>query len=135
MSDLEAYLRTRATASDRFLEGDVQPLLDVSAARDPATIFGPAGTVVVGAAAVNATNAAGAARFGGFERNDLEVVDSGSDGDLAYWVGVQRSLVRVAGEDEPVPFDLRLTELYRRVDGRWELFHRHADPLREVPPS
>lgn len=131
MTDFDEFLRTRIAASDAFLAGDVHPLIDVSVSTGDASIFGPAGTVVTGAEAVNEANTAGAARFSGGDRNDFETVSSGVDGDLAFWVGVQRSLVRLEGQDEPVPFDLRLTELFRRVDGEWKLFHRHADPLKE----
>ncbi|HMM94354.1 DUF4440 domain-containing protein [Phycicoccus sp.] len=125
------YLSRRRAASDAFVTGDVAPLHAVSATSDPATIFGPPGTVVQGADAVNTVNAGGAARFTGAERNDLETLHSGEDGDLAWWVGVQRSVVSMDDGGEPVPMDLRVTELYRREGGRWALFHRHADPLHE----
>ncbi len=130
MTEFDTYVAIRIAASDAFLTGDVRPLLEVSASSGDASIFGPAGTVVTGADAVNDANAEGAARFAGADRNEFETVSTGADGDLAYWVGVQRSVVRIVGEDDPVTFDLRLTELFRRVDGEWKLFHRHADPLR-----
>lgn len=126
-----AYLERRAAASDAFVAGDVAPLLAVSTATAPASIFGPAGTVVEGPEAVNTNNSDGAAHFAGADRNDLEVAHGSSDGDLGYWTGVQRSLVTITGQDEPVPFDLRVTELYRREADGWKLFHRHADPLKE----
>ncbi|QKE83117.1 DUF4440 domain-containing protein [Arthrobacter sp. NEB 688] len=126
-----AYLGRRKTASDAFVAGDVGPLLAVSTGCDPATILGPGGTVVTGAEAVNAANADGAARMAGSERNDLETLHSGEEGEIAWWVGVQRSVVSVAGQEGAVPMDLRVTELYRREDGSWKLFHRHADRLQE----
>ncbi|NHA69306.1 YybH family protein [Phycicoccus flavus] len=129
--DFATYLERRWRASDAFVAGDPEPLLAVSTTRAPASIFGPPGTVVTGPDAVNDGNAAGAARFTGADRNDVEAVHSGSDGDLGWWTGIQRSVVRFAGQDDPVPMDLRVTELYRREDGRWALFHRHADLLKE----
>lgn len=126
-----AYLSRRKAASDAFVAGDVAPLHEVSTTTDPATILGPSGTVVEGAEAVNSTNAEGASRMKGAERNDLETIHGGEEGDLAWWVGVQRSVVSVEGQDGPVPMDLRVTELYRREDGAWKLFHRHADTVRE----
>ncbi len=130
-TDFDAYLRRRREASDAFVAGDPRPLFAVSTTSAPASIFGPPGTVVEGPEAVNESNAGGSSRFRGADRNELEVSHSGSEGDLGWWAGIQRSVVRLAGEDDPVPMDLRVTELYRREDGEWKLFHRHADLLQE----
>jgi ketosteroid isomerase-like protein len=50
-------------------------------------------------------------------------------GDLAYTVAIERSEVRVAGQDKPAPMALRVTHIFRKEDGAWKLVHRHADPL------
>ena len=130
MTSFDAFLLTaRERASTAFVDGDAGPLLAVSVDADPATIYPPTGAVVAGAAAVNAGNRAGAAAFAPGAENRFEVLHSGSDGDLGYWTGVQRSRVVLRDEPEPVTMNLRVTELFRRVDGEWKLFHRHADVL------
>jgi hypothetical protein len=54
-----------------------------------------------------------------------------ADGNPAYRVGVQRSVVNASGRTEPVPMKPRVTEIYRREDGNRKLVHRHADRLAE----
>jgi len=114
-----------------FVEGDAGPLVAISVDADPATIYPPTGVVVRGADAVNAGNRAGAASFAAGAENRFEILHSGSDGDLGYWTGIQRSTVVLKERPEPVKMDLRITELFRRVGGEWKLFHRHADTLEE----
>lgn len=127
----EEFMATRLAASTAFVDGDAQPLLEISATTSPATIFGPAGTTVQGAEQVDAVNADGASSFVPGSTNAFEVMHQAADDHLAYWVGVQRSEVRLRGREEPVPMALRVTELFRREGGGWALVHRHADPLAE----
>ena len=51
-------------------------------------------------------------------------------GDLAYTVGFERGDVVVDG-GAPMPMTIRVTHVYRRIDGEWQLMHRHAD----FPPA
>ncbi len=129
--DFGRFLREREQASTAFVTGDVTALDALSTQRSPTTIFGPKGDCVQGFEAVSAANAGAAQAFGPGGSNRFEILHQGSSGDLAYWVGLQRSRVNVKGQDEAVPFDLRVTELFRWEEDGWTLFHRHADPLKE----
>lgn len=131
MTSFDSFLTARERASTAFVEGDAAPLLAISVEADPATIYPPSGAVVDGARAVNAGNTAGAASFAPGAENSFEILHSGSDGDLGYWTGIQHSTVVLKDKPEPVEMNLRITELFRRVDGEWKLFHRHADMLDE----
>ena len=87
--------------------------------------------VIVGADAVNAGNTASAESFVAAAENRFDILHAGSDGVLGYWTGVQRSTVVLKGNPEQVSMNLRVTELFRRTNGEWKLFHRHADMLAE----
>jgi ketosteroid isomerase-like protein len=127
----DTFLRQRIAASDAFVGGDYGPLGAISTDRPPATIFGPQGDCVQGPEAVDAANRGAAGHFGPGSTNRFETMHSAADGNLAYWVGVQRSVVNMKGKDAPVPMNLRVTEIYRREAGGWKLVHRHADRLAE----
>jgi ketosteroid isomerase-like protein len=127
VTDFDAFLSERETASTAFVEGDPEPLIAMSATADPATIYPPRGSLVVGAEAVNNGNRAGAAAFAPGAQNRFEVLHAGHDGDLGYWTGLQHSIVVFQDGAGPVPMTLRVTELFRREGGTWRLFHRHAD--------
>jgi hypothetical protein len=89
---------------------------------------------VSGAAAVLATNQAGATNFRPESHTDFEILHAGSRGELGYLVGVQHAQVRLLDQPDPVAMHLRITELYRREDDAWKLIHRHADPHAEPQP-
>ena len=62
----------------------------------------------------------------------LDVQQSYVSGDLAVLVAVERQHGEVAGTPDQ-DWSLRVTLVFRRVGDRWELAHRHADPLvREI---
>lgn len=69
--------------------------------------------------------------MGRFFRNGIfeqEVVETYASGDLVVLALIERQNVEVGGlsaQDWP----LRVTLVYRRMDGEWRLAHRHADPL------
>ena len=49
-----------------------------------------------------------------------------SSDDLAYTVGFERGPVSVDGGPTR-EMAMRVTQIYRRIDGGWKLVHRHAD--------
>lgn len=55
-----------------------------------------------------------------------EDVVSFESGDLAYTAGLERGEVVVDG-GKSLPMTIRVTHIYRRIDGEWHLVHRHAD--------
>jgi ketosteroid isomerase-like protein len=69
-------------------------------------------------------------RFTGADAVDLEHFVIASSGDMAYTVGFERMHVSVDGGPRR-DMTLRVTHIYRRIDGDWKLVHRHAD----FPPS
>ena len=62
-------------------------------------------------------------------RGEVELLNGGVDGDLAWVSLVERATVVLAGEAGERRWDLRVTEVFRRRGGAWERVHRHADPL------
>lgn len=129
LQDFKKFMSKRLKASTAFTEGDFEPLKAISVHKSPATIFGPKGDCVQGAQHVNAANEKGASAFEPGAKNDFEIMHQDADEHLAYWTGIQHSIVKIKGEKEPVPMDLRVTEIFRNDAGEWKLMHRHADKL------
>jgi ketosteroid isomerase-like protein len=127
--DFEEFMKEREMASGAFVNGDFSPLAKISTQTSPATIFGPKGDCVQDAEKVNEANAKGSKAFKPGSKNSFEVMHMASDENLGYWVGIQHSVVQMQGKEQPVPMDLRVTEIFRRENGVWKLMHRHADRL------
>jgi len=126
----ERFMQHRDSVARAYARGDASLLRRIVTSADPATFFGPQGGVIEGAEAVASRYSADAKAFEANSDSHLEVLHMSASAGLAYWVGIQRAKVSMHGKPEPVQFDLRITELFRREGDDWKLIHRHADALK-----
>lgn len=131
LEEFEKFMEERLQASTDFVEGNFEPLQKISVMQSPATIFPPPGMCIQGADEVNSFNEKGAGNFLPGAKNSFEVMHQDADEHLAYWTGIQRSVVKMKGQDKDVVFNLRVTEIFRKENNEWKLMHRHADKLSE----
>jgi ketosteroid isomerase-like protein len=131
-STFRTFLEQFEEGTRRFVNGDAQMWKRHASQREDVTIMGGWGSYEKGWNDVAARYDWAAARF----RNSgaiptFEYLASGASGDLAYTVTIERSEVRVVGQDTPASMPLRVTQIFRKESGEWKLIHRHADPLME----
>lgn len=129
LQDFEQFMQRREEASRAYVQGDAEPLSRIVARVSPATFFPPRGGYTHGATEVASTYERDAALFAPGSDSSIEVLDMAVSDGIAYWVGFMRSTVRMRGNAEPIPMNLRVTEVFRREDDEWKLVHRHADML------
>jgi hypothetical protein len=73
--------------------------------------------------------------FGGLWQwgtGDVELIDGGASGDVAWLVMVEHGSVRFRDRADVGRWDLRVTEIFKRDGDEWERIHRHADPLVDI---
>src|SRR6185436_19655707 len=105
--------------------GQSRLYIDCWAVSDDATLFGAWGPIEKGHRQLVDTFQWVGSRFSGGALVPEDVVAFES-GDLAYTVGFERGEVSVdLGPARPMT--IRVTHIYRRIDGEWCLIHRHAD--------
>lgn len=117
-----------------MLNGDPGPMISRWADCDDITVFGGWGRTEKGHTAVTDAMRWVASRFTGADAVDLEHLVIASSEDLAYTAGFERSHVSIDGGPAG-DMTLRVTHIYRRIDGDWKLIHRHADFPPPAPPK
>jgi NAD(P)H-dependent FMN reductase/ketosteroid isomerase-like protein len=132
MESFDSFMRERTQAASAYVNGDSAPLDRIVAHSGPASFFPPNGGVERGAKEVIARYDRDARSFGKGGETQLEILQSASAGDVGFWTGFQSAQVKMGDRSEPVTMKLRITELFRRIDGQWKMVHRHADPLSEA---
>jgi ketosteroid isomerase-like protein len=133
--DFEQFMKQREAVARAYVSGEAAPLGEIATRHSPATFFGPQGGFRQGADAVWSTWERDAENFESGAENQFEILHMAASDGLAYWVGFQRATAHLRGRPEPVAFNLRVTELFRREGGTWKLMHRHADPLISEPEA
>ena len=123
---LARALEQENAAVAAMLNGDPGPVINSLAVSDDVTLFGAWGPIEKGHKAVADTWRWVGSRFTSADAVDVERTVVASSGDLAYTVGFERSHVSVDG-GPPRDMVIRVTHIYRRIDGDWKLVHRHAD--------
>jgi NAD(P)H-dependent FMN reductase/ketosteroid isomerase-like protein len=125
------FMKKRADVAKAYVNGDAAPLDSIVATSGQATFFPPAGGSEQGAETVKQRYDRDVAAFRAGSETQLDVLHSAASGTVAYWTGFQTAKVRMDGSDQPQSMRLRITELFRLVEGEWKLIHRHADPMAE----
>jgi ketosteroid isomerase-like protein len=108
--------------------GDPDPYIGLWDNSPDATLFGAWGPIERGPSALRETFEWVGRRFGPEGGAVTENVVVETSGSLAYTVGFERGEVRIDG-GPLIPMTIRVTHIYRFVNGRWRLTHRHADFL------
>jgi NAD(P)H-dependent FMN reductase len=125
------FMKKRADVATAYVNGDATALDSIVATSGEASFFPPMGGSEQGAESVKQRYDRDVSAFQAGGETQLEVLHSAASGDVGYWTGFQSAKVRMGGSDEPRSMKLRVTELFRRVNGEWKMIHRHADPMTE----
>jgi len=133
LHEFEQFMKQRDDAARAYVRGNAAPLGRIVTHSSPATFFAPMGGYVQDADGVNSRYEHDAEAFESDSDSHFEILHMAASDGIAYWTGFQRASARMRGRSEPVSFNLRVTELFRREGGDWKLIHRHADSLVSEP--
>lgn len=127
-ADLESAVNEFYRTMSNFSRGDSGPAKALCSHQDDVLLANPFGPAVKGWTKVGSALDYAASRFSDGEVSPSERIATYVSGDLAVIHEVEHWKSRVGG-GELMPFELRVTSVYRREDGQWKVALRHADPI------
>jgi ketosteroid isomerase-like protein len=117
-----------------YVTGDPAPVTAFFSRRTDVTLANPLGPPRVGPVDVDEAIAAGAANLRDGRIRGFEEIARYSTPQLGYVVQIERTEARLPGNDDIVPFALRVTMIFRPEDDTWKVVHRHADAITTERP-
>lgn len=133
-ADLAELIERMDDAAKAFIRGDIDHYLSLFDHPEDYTLMSPTGGETVRGFEDTEEHRASIRDFFTAGEARLEVAETYRSGDLAVIVGMERQHGVVGGEEQD--WSLRVTLVLRRAGDRWQLVHRHADPLtHEIPMS
>src|SRR5689334_16598694 len=57
----------------------------------------------------------------------FEILQKGDADGVGFWTGFQIARCQIGDMPKPVDMKIRVTEVFRKLDGEWKMVHRHAD--------
>lgn len=125
--DFETFFARRTLAAEAYASGDYAPLAPLVAKEGTASFHGPQGDTVSGARNVAERYRKDAASFQAGGKSRFEILQKGVSGEIGFWTGFQVATVKPGSSPEPIEMRIRVTEVFRHLNGEWQLVHRHAD--------
>jgi ketosteroid isomerase-like protein len=127
--DLDAFLEQYHQALDGFARGNHEPARGLWSGREDITLGNPFGSFVRGMTQVEDAMRRAARNYRDGRAIGFDEIARCVEGDLAFVAEVEHLESKIGGQDHVSAVSLRVTSVLRREDGRWRLFHRHADPI------
>jgi ketosteroid isomerase-like protein len=134
VDDLDQVIEQCQRALNEFLKGNPEPNKMMFSHREDATLLNPLGSLDHGWEQVGATMERVASQVSDGEITSFEIVEKYVTPELAYVVWVERSKAKAGGRADVLPFDLRVTMIFRPEEGTWKVVHRHADSITTAQP-
>ena len=127
-ADLSELVKRMDEAADAYIRGDIHHYLSLFDHPDDYTLMPPYGGETTHGFTYTEEGAAETSNYFASGEATLEVEQSYVSGALAVLVAVERQHGEVGGLPDQ-DWSLRVTLVFRRAGDRWQLVHRHADPL------
>lgn len=133
--DLEAVISESHEALRLILNGDPSGYAALFADREDITLGNPFGPFGQGRAEVLKTLNNAATKYTDGSVVAVERVAVYGDGKFVCLVEIEHDRAKLGTSTEFAEFAARVTSLYEKIDGRWKLVHRHADPITNFRPA
>ena len=134
LANLDQAIEQSHLALNAILKGDPKLYEELFAQKEDITLGNPFGPFARGRSGVVKTLEGAAAKY----RDGTATVDlvaKYADDKMACIVEVENDRAKVGGSETLTEFHVRVTSLYELINGKWQLVHRHADPITTPRPA